>query len=181
MIHCSNKINTILNHKFAKRNSGKSGNVNLPSGMLGFSQDIEILCNLDTHQVYYFGGGVTPMKVLHIDDSPEICDLYTDMFTADGSEIQSVNDGKQGLELVLKNDYDLILIDIYMPKYSGMQFLRDLKVQRPSEMKKVVVVSMLEFTTSQTEELLKLGIHSIETKPSNLQQLEIIKKNMWLR
>lgn len=121
------------------------------------------------------------MKVLHIDDSPEICELYSDMFTVDGNEFQSVHDGKTGLELVLKNDYDLILIDIYMPNYSGFRLLKDLKEQRPSEMKKVIVISMLEFTQSQTDEFLKLGIHSIETKPANLQQLEIIKKNMWLR
>lgn len=121
------------------------------------------------------------VKVLHIDDSQVICELYSDMFTADDNEFQSVNDGKKGLELVLQNDYDLILVDIYMPKYSGMRFLQDLRSQRPSEMKKVIVVSMLDFTQSQIEELLKLGIHSIEKKPANLQQMEIIKKNMWLR
>ena len=121
------------------------------------------------------------MKVLHIDDSKEICKLYSDMFSTDEHEIQSVYDGKQGLELVLKNDYDLILLDMYIPNYSGMNFLRDLKKQRASELRKVVVVSVLEFSAGQTEELLKLGIHSIETKPSNIQQMEIIKKNIWLR
>jgi hypothetical protein len=31
------------------------------------------------------------------------------------------------------------------------------------------------------KELLKMGIHSVEEKPTNLQKLEIIKKNMWLK
>jgi DNA-binding response OmpR family regulator len=121
------------------------------------------------------------MRVLHIDDSPEICELYSDMFTADNSTIQSVNTGKKGLSLVLKNDYDLILLDMCMPQYSGMDFLRDLTKQRPSELKKVVVVSVLKFTPTQIKELLKMGIHSVEEKPTNLQKLEVIKKNMWLK
>jgi len=121
------------------------------------------------------------LRVLHIDDSPEICELYSDMFTADNSTIQSVNTGKKGLSLVLKNDYDLILLDMCMPQYSGMDFLRDLTKQRPSELKKVVVVSVLKFTPTQIKELLKMGIHSVEEKPTNLQKLEVIKKNTWLK
>ena len=121
------------------------------------------------------------MKVLHLDDSQEICELYSDMFSVDNHSIRSINDGKEGLELVLKNDYDLILLDMCMPKYNGMDFLRDLKKQRPSELKKVVVVSVLKFSPTQIKELLKLGIHSVEEKPTDIQKLEIIKKNMWLR
>ena len=36
------------------------------------------------------------MKVLHIDDSPQICDLYKDMFTADDHSVRSINSGKKG-------------------------------------------------------------------------------------
>jgi len=121
------------------------------------------------------------MKVLHIDDLPEICELYSDMFTADHHSVRSVSSGREGLDLVLKNNYDLILLDMCMPKYSGMDFLRDLKKQRSSELKKVVVVSVLKFSPTQIKELLKLGIHSVEEKPTDIQKLEIIKKNMWLR
>ena len=121
------------------------------------------------------------MRVLHIDDSPEICELYFDMFTADNNTIQSVNNGKGGLDLVLKNNFDLILLDMCMPNYSGMDFLWDLTKQKPSELKKVVVVSVLKFSPTQIEELLKMGIHSVEEKPTDLQKLEVIKKNMWLR
>ena len=118
------------------------------------------------------------MKVLHVDDSPQICDMYADMFRADDSSIQSVNDAKTGLQLVVKNDYDLILLDIRMPEYNGMNFLQDLKEQRPSELKKIVVTSMLEFNENQVKELMKFGIHSVEKKPSNFQQLETLQKDI---
>ncbi len=102
------------------------------------------------------------------------------MFTADDHSVRSINSGKKGLALVLKNDYDLILLDMCMPKYSGIKFLQELKNKRPSELKKVVVVSVLDFNESQVNEFLKFGIHSVEEKPSDLQSLVDIPKNMFL-
>jgi len=121
------------------------------------------------------------MKILQIDDSVEICGLYSDMFTCDSHIFTAVHDGKEGLSLVIKNDYDLILLDMCMPKYGGMDFLRDLKNQRPSELKKIVVTSVLEFNENQVKDLMKFGVHSVEKKPSDIQQLERMQKDMWLR
>jgi len=121
------------------------------------------------------------MNILHVDDSPEICQLYADMLAIGNNMVKSVNDGRDGLELVLKNDYDLILLDICMPKYSGINFIHDLKAKRPSEMKKIVIISVLELRESHRKELLKLGIHSVEEKPATIQKLETIKKDLQLR
>ncbi len=121
------------------------------------------------------------MNILHVDDSPEICQLYADMLSTQNHSVKSVNDGKDGLKLALENNYDLILLDICMPKYSGMEFIHDLKVKKPSELKKVIIVSVLELSESHRNELLKLGIHSVEEKPSTIQKLETIKKDLLLR
>jgi DNA-binding response OmpR family regulator len=121
------------------------------------------------------------MNILHVDDSPEICQLYADMLSVGNHSVMSVNDGREGLECALKNDYDLILLDVCMPKYSGMEFIHDLKSKRPSEMKKVIIVSVLELSESHKKELLKLGIHSVEEKPSTIQKLETIKKDLLLQ
>lgn len=118
------------------------------------------------------------MNILHVDDSPEICELYADMFSADDHTVKSVNDGKEGLELAKQNNYDLILLDLCMPKFSGFDFLRELKIQKPSELKKVVVVSVLGFNETHVQELLDFGIHSVEEKPSSIKKLENIQKNM---
>jgi len=121
------------------------------------------------------------MNILHVDDSPEICQLYAEMLAIGNNMVKSVNDGREGLELVLKNDYDLILLDICMPKYSGINFIHDLKAKRPSEMKKIVVISVLQLREGHKKELLKLGIHSVEEKPATIQKLEVIKKDLQLR
>ena len=120
------------------------------------------------------------MNILHVDDSPEICQLYADMLGTENHKVTSINDGKEGLELALKNNYDLILLDVCMPRYSGMEFIHDLKAKKPSELKKVIIVSVLELRESHKKELLKLGIHSVEEKPSTIQKLETIKKDLQL-
>ena len=118
------------------------------------------------------------MDILHIDDSPEICKLYSDMFATSNHSITSVTDGKKGLELVSKKKYDLILLDMCMPKYSGMEFLRDLKIKMASELKKVIIVSVLQINEQQTQGFLKLGIKSVLEKPVKIQKFEGIIQNM---
>ena len=86
-------------------------------------------------------------------------------------DFDSVSDGKAGLELAVYKDYDLILLDMCMPNYSGADFLLDLKHRRPTELSKVVIVSALEMNPLQEQELLNLGIRSVLRKPISVQRL----------
>ncbi len=112
------------------------------------------------------------MKVLVIDDSKIICDLYTDLLESQGDSVTSVNGGREGLNLVAKNDYDLILLDMCMPDYSGIQFLEDLKKEKSSEIKKITVISRRSQDENLKEKLEKFGITSIQEKPSTVMHLE---------
>jgi CheY-like chemotaxis protein len=117
------------------------------------------------------------MNILHIDDNPEIREMYSEMLSKDNS-VTSVSDGRKGLSLVAENDFDLILLDMYMPKYSGVKFLHDLKKIRPSELKRVIVVSLLDFNEDQVKEFLKFGILSVEKKPMDLKGVKKIEKSL---
>lgn len=119
------------------------------------------------------------MRVLHIDDSPEICKLYADFYAEKNSSLTSVNDAQKGLDLVLQNNYDVILLDMCMPRYGGMDFLKDLKEKRPSELKKVIVMTVLPYNEDQIKGLMKFGIHSVEQKPAQMQQLEPLMKRFF--
>jgi len=111
------------------------------------------------------------MKILHVEDVPEISQIFSDILSTTDYEFDSISDGKAGLELAVNDDYDLILLDMCMPKYSGVDFLLDLKHRRPSELSKVIIVSALEMNSFQEEELLKLGIRSVLRKPISVQRL----------
>lgn len=80
-------------------------------------------------------------------------------------------DGRAGLKLVVYKEYDLILLDMCMPKYRGVDFLLDLKCRLPSELSKVVIVAGFSMSATQEDELLKLGIHTVLKKPISVQTL----------
>lgn len=111
------------------------------------------------------------MKILHVDDTPEISQIFADILSTKNYDFDSVSDGRAGLELAVYKEYDLILLDMCMPKYSGVDFLLDLKTRRPSELSKVVIVSSLEMNPLQEQELLNLGIRNILRKPISVQAL----------
>lgn len=111
------------------------------------------------------------MKILHIEDIPEISEIFSDILKTKNHDFDSATDGKKGLDLVLKNHYDLILLDMCMPNYSGIDFLLDLRDKKPSEIRKVVVVSSLELDEYQTKFLIDLGVRSIRQKPISVQNL----------
>ena len=67
------------------------------------------------------------MKILHVEDTPEVSKIFSEVLETSGYDFDSILDGRVGLELAVNKDYDLILLDMCMPKYSGMDFLRDLK------------------------------------------------------
>ena len=91
------------------------------------------------------------MKILHIDDCPQISAIFSDVLRMSDHEFESTIEGKNGLELVLKNNYDVILLDLRLPYYTGFEFLADLKSSRPSEIRKVVIVSALELEEFQIQ------------------------------
>ncbi len=116
------------------------------------------------------------MKILHIEDCPQISSIFSDILSMSDHEFESTTDGKNGLELVLKNNYDVILLDLGMPYYTGFEFIADLKINRPSEIRKVVIVSALELEEFQIQFLKSQGVYSIHKKPISVQY--IISKMM---
>ncbi len=130
-----------------------------------------VVCSNGQTCFYQFYSISYGMRILHVEDIPEISQIFADILATKNYDFDSITDGKAGLELAVYKDYDLILLDMCMPKYSGVDFLLDLKHRRPSEVSKVVIVSSLEMTPSQEQELLKLGIRSVLRKPISVQTL----------
>ena len=73
------------------------------------------------------------MRVLIADDHPifrrGLKELLKDSF--DKISIDEAGDGNEVMNLIRKNDYDVVLLDIAMPKRSGLDVLKDIKKERP--------------------------------------------------
>ncbi len=66
-------------------------------------------------------------KVLIIEDEDTLRELYVQILTKDGYAVDSAQDGDEGYKLLSKNSYDLVLLDIILPKMDGLQILEKFK------------------------------------------------------
>jgi len=67
------------------------------------------------------------MRVLIIDDEDDVLTMYKERLEADKFEIETASNGQKGLDLAFANPPDVILLDIIMPKFNGLDVLQMLK------------------------------------------------------
>jgi two-component system alkaline phosphatase synthesis response regulator PhoP len=74
----------------------------------------------------------TRTKILVVEDEPSMASGLRDNFEYEGYEVMTAADGSQGLERALEESPDLVVLDVMMPKMSGLEVCKHLKAQRPS-------------------------------------------------
>lgn len=62
-------------------------------------------------------------RVLVVDDDPSILRLAQFNLEADGFEVTLANDGQEGLDVFLAGRYDVLLLDLMMPRLDGFELL----------------------------------------------------------
>jgi DNA-binding response OmpR family regulator len=82
----------------------------------------------------------SPKKILVVEDEEYLRDLYVEILTKEGYTIEQASDGQEGLELMRKGGYDLVLLDIMLPKLDGFQILEKLQLEPPSSPNKAVLI-----------------------------------------
>lgn len=72
-----------------------------------------------------------PGRILVVDDDEDVRSIYHDFLTQKGYKVDLAKDGQEGLQKILEGGYDLILLDVMMPKIDGLGILRTLKDRNP--------------------------------------------------
>ena len=117
------------------------------------------------------------MRLLIVDDNEEITEVISFYCNSNKDiDCQVINDGPQGLERIREENFDLILLDIAMPEFSGWDIIQSLKQDRLIESKKIVI-----FTASSNrklfDEMKNAGVKDVFKKPCSLDDLtELIEK-----
>jgi two-component system OmpR family response regulator len=115
-------------------------------------------------------------RILIVDDNEEITEVIS-FYCNSKKDIgcQVIHDGQQGLERIREVNFDLILLDIAMPEFSGWDIIQSLKQDRLIESKNLVI-----FTASSNQKLLndiKNSGLKVFKKPCSLDDLtELIEK-----
>ncbi len=112
-------------------------------------------------------------KVLVIDDDPVILELLRVNFEIEGFEVVSAGDGREGYERARADRPDLVLSDIMMPRFDGLQLLRQLK-RDPSTKSLPVILLSAKAQNAEVQQGLELGADDYVTKP--FDPLELIDR-----
>jgi CheY-like chemotaxis protein len=111
------------------------------------------------------------LKILGIDDNFAINELLDTVLNRSGHEFSYVNKGKEGLKLIKENSYDLVLLDLSMPEFTGSDIVDSLNNEGIINKQKIVLFTASSITDNEIEELLKKGVHSCIRKPFDIPDL----------
>ena len=112
------------------------------------------------------------MKVLAVDDNKEITDMLTLYFEAQGIEFRAINDGRQGLEVIRTPDSNLVLLDLAMPGFSGVDIVNYLTKEHQIESKNIIIFTASSVSDDLFDELKNIGVKGVLKKPVDMNALE---------
>lgn len=107
-------------------------------------------------------------KILIVEDEPAMVTGLRDNFEFEGYQVLSAPDGVAGLERALKDSPDLVILDVMMPRMSGLDVCKQLKQKRPS-----IPIIMLTARGQEIDKIvgLELGADDYVTKPFSIREL----------
>ncbi|BCV63559.1 response regulator [Shewanella algae] len=109
-------------------------------------------------------------RILLIDDDLGLAELLGQLLELEGFELTLAHDGQSGLELAISNDYDLILLDVMLPKLNGFEVLRELRG------KKQTPVLMLTARGDEIDRVVGLEIGADDYLPKPFNDRELVAR-----
>jgi len=107
-------------------------------------------------------------KILVVEDEPAMVAGLRDNFEFEGYEVITARDGIEGLERALDESPDLVVLDVMMPRMSGLEVCKQLRAQRAS-----IPIIMLTARGQEVDKVvgLELGADDYVTKPFSIREL----------
>src|SRR5881227_2415289 len=109
-------------------------------------------------------------RILIIEDEPAMVAGLRDNFEYEGYDVISAGDGVEGLDRALAENPDLVVLDVMMPRMSGLDVCKQLKVKKPS-----LPIIMLTARGQEIDKVvgLELGADDYVTKPFSIRELRM--------
>jgi two-component system alkaline phosphatase synthesis response regulator PhoP len=107
-------------------------------------------------------------RILIVEDEPAMVQGLRDNFEFEGYDVISAGDGVAGLESAIADDPDLVVLDVMMPRMSGLDVCKQLKTKRP-----LLPIIMLTARGQEIDKVvgLELGADDYVTKPFSIREL----------
>ena len=115
----------------------------------------------------------TPRRILIVDDEREIADTLSFLLAARGHSVQTAYDGEEALAIVAEASFDVVILDIRMPRLGGLEVARRLRSQ--PRLEHLTLIAMTGFgTATDAAASTAAGFDWHLVKPVRLSQLETI-------
>ena len=112
--------------------------------------------------------GKTNKRLLIVDDDEEIRELLVFDIQSSGYTVDSAKDGEEGLKKAVENNYDLILLDVMMPKMNGYDVCKNIRLVKP---KVPVLMLTAKGTIHDKTEGFEVGADDYLVKPFDVQEV----------
>jgi DNA-binding NtrC family response regulator len=111
------------------------------------------------------------IRVLVADDERNLRELMVRELARRGHQVESVADGEAALERLRAAPYDVVVLDMRMPRRAGIEVLREL-AGVPDGPQVIVMTGFQEVSTAV--EAMKLGAYDYLTKPTKIEELDVV-------
>ncbi len=108
------------------------------------------------------------MKMLCVDDNPDLRLSLKEQFEMEDFHVDTATDGDEALEKIKGNEYDIVLLDVKMPKMGGMDVLKEMK--KNNKYPHVIMLSAIDDVPTAIE-CVKLGAKDYISKPYDPEEL----------
>lgn len=108
------------------------------------------------------------MRILIVEDEKKVASFIKKGLEEELFQVDSASNGKEGLELVLHGEYDLIISDIMMPQMNGIQMVKEL---RNNNVETPILLLTIKDSTKDKVDGLDSGADDYLTKPFAFEEL----------
>ena len=110
------------------------------------------------------------LRILVVDDEQDYCDVLKMILEGRGYAVETCNDGREALEHLEKNSFDIVVSDLNMPVMDGYELLREIK-NRDYDCEVIILTAF--GTIEKAVETMKAGAFTYVTKGSDPEELLI--------
>ncbi|VVB64892.1 Methyl sulfide methyltransferase-associated sensor [uncultured archaeon] len=120
--------------------------------------------------------GLKPMRILVAEDNPSNQRVLVEMLKILGYRADAVADGREVIQALERQDYDLVLMDIKMPEMDGITATQVIRKTRPEDGPKIIAITAFALEGDR-EKCLEAGMDDYIAKPVKIAELaDILRK-----
>ncbi len=108
------------------------------------------------------------MNILVVEDEKKLARVLLLELEYEGYQVTTIHDGREAMDLISEQDFDLILLDVMLPGLSGMEILR--RMRKDEQLTPVILLTARDATYDKVSGL-DLGANDYITKPFAIEEL----------